>query len=166
MHPSGACIHVRVRVHVCAILTRSRARAGVSVRLLFACTLRVRGVTSLRFGRYASGACVCVHTCGVREFHAPSGCICDRAARALRTCVHVSAPCGCVISFFEAHSPLRSAARETTLRVGSASLPKNKCIASLRFARLGNVACHLSWRDRGLQPEVYVCVPDWAMSKS
>ena len=39
-----------LRVHVCAILTRSRARAGVSVRLF------LRGVTSLRFGRYASGA--------------------------------------------------------------------------------------------------------------
>ena len=90
------CARACVRVHVCAILTRSRARAGVSVRLFFACTLRVRGVTSLRFGRYASGffvtslrfgryasgACVCVHTCGVREFHAPGGCICDRAARA------------------------------------------------------------------------------------
>ena len=36
MHPSGAC--------VCAILTRSRAREGLSVRLffLFSCTLRVR----------------------------------------------------------------------------------------------------------------------------
>ena len=135
-----------LRVHVCAILTRSRARAGVSVRLF------LRGVTSLRFGRYASGACVCVHTCGVREFHAPGGCICDRAARALR--VHVSAPCGCVISFFEAHSPLRSAARETTLRVGSASLPKNKMYRFASLRSFGNVACHD--RSRGQQHEVHM----------
>ena len=35
--------------------------------------------------------------------------------------------------FFEAHSPLHSEARETTLRVGSASLPK--LIFVDRFAR-------------------------------
>ena len=72
---------------MCAILTRSRARAGVSVRLFFACTLRVRGVTSLRFGRYASGACVCVN------FMHPPG------AYVIVLRVHVSAPAGCVISF-------------------------------------------------------------------
>ena len=90
--------------------------------VIFACTLRVRGVTEAKRGRYASGACVCVHTAGVREFHAPRGCICDRAARAC------ACACECTLRvrdlFFEAHSPLRSAARETTRRVGSASLPK------------------------------------------
>ena len=72
-------------------------RSALSARSFF--------VTSLRFGRYASGACV-------REF------------------------------FFEAHSPLRSAARETTLRVGSASLPKIMFYRKFfEFPLFGNTGC-------------------------
>ena len=116
-----AGVRMRGALSARTILTRSHVCAGVSVRFFFRSALSARSffVTSLRFGRYASGACVCVHTCGVREFHAPGGCICDL----LRVHVHVI-----VLRvrdfFFEAHSPLRSAARETTLWVGSASLPK------------------------------------------
>ena len=136
-----------MRVHVCA------ARACVRNFDTITCTCRCeravifawRDLASLRSLRFG---CMCV-----REFHAPSGCICDRAARALR--VHVSAPCGCVISFFEAHSPLRSAARETTLRVGSASLPKNKMYRFASLRSFGNVACH----DRSVASNMrFICV--------
>ena len=104
---------------VCAILTRSRGRAGLSVRLFF--------------------RCVCVCTICARYPH--------RA---------------CVREFFFSHRTLRFAPRlvNTTLRVGCTLrvhvrtpavcshhlrwvrfAPKNNVIASLRFARLGNVAC-------------------------
>ena len=66
---------------------------------------------------------MCAHVCTLSGTH-----MCERVH------VHVSAPCGCVISFFEAHSPLHSEARETTLRVGSASLPKTHLFVD-RFAR-------------------------------
>ena len=83
-----------VHMHVCAL-------SGTHILCAHVCTL--------------SGTHMCerVHVCTLSGTH-----MCERVH------VHVSAPCGCVISFFEAHSPLHSEARETTLRVGSASLPK------------------------------------------
>ena len=85
-------------------------------------------VTSLRFGRGAPFGCTgaCVRAC-VFAAHSPHrACAraCVRTLRHARLCerVHVACACECTRRvrdfFFEAHSPLRSAARETTFGWG------------------------------------------------
>ena len=148
-------------------------------------------VTSLCFGRYASGAWISctlrVHTCTCMCAHSPLAHLCAHVCTLSgtymceRVHVHVSAPAGCMIFFFVAHSPLRSAARETTLRVvctctpcahvrtpacapttfgGSASLPKTPHFVVDRFARASRIpACRPSRKKiaaRGCQRS-WVC---------
>ena len=83
MHPFRVHVYTRMRGALSArtILTRSHVCAGVSVRLCFF-------VTSLCFGRYASGACFSLRA------HSPDACT---------RIVHVRA--GACMKIFEAHSP-------------------------------------------------------------
>ena len=94
--------------------------------VIFACTLRVRGVTEAKRGRYASGACVCVN------FMHPEGAY----VIVLRVHVHVSAPCGCVISFSK--RTLRFAPRLVKPPFGWVRFaPKNKIIF-IKIYNFGN----------------------------
>ena len=100
-----ACVHARTP-HAWRIL---RSHDFDTITCVRRCERAVMFfVTSLCFGRYASGACVCVHPSGAwisctRRVHT---CTCMCAHSPLsgthmceRVHVHVSAPCGCVISF-------------------------------------------------------------------
>ena len=88
-----AGVRMRGALSARTILTRSHVCAGLSVRLCFSCTLRVRGFHA-PFGCNTC-TCMCAHS-PARTFVV---CTLSGTHMCERVHVHVSAPCGCVISF-------------------------------------------------------------------